>query len=196
MNAVFVAFRGDEEIPVLPFLRNRKMVKYLNRETMATIVAVGRLSGSVPLPPEIPFYYATGMLEYEDYGLRDIVAASTDAAGKFSPRRFVEDGIRAVSPLNQFKVLQNMPLSFASINFGLTGDNAVVYSSAGALLRQALCAPGDGPVLIGAGKVYRDGRVESGAAVVARELIAASPWAQSEVEGVDIFRPVPAGVRP
>lgn len=196
MSAVFVAFRAGEEIPVLSFLRNRKMVKYLNRETMAAIVAIGRLAESVPLAPEIPFYYATGMLEYEDYGLRDIVAASTDAAGKFSPRRFVEDGIRAVSPLNQFKVLQNMPLSFASINFGLTGDNAVVYSSAGALLRQALCAPGDGPVLIGAGKVYRDGRVESGGAVVARELIAASPWAQSEAEGIEIFRPVPAGVRP
>lgn len=195
MNAVFVAFRGDEEIPVLPFLRNRKMVKYLNRETMATIVAVGRLSASVPLPPEIPFYYATGMLEYEDYGLRDIVAASTDGAGRFSPRRFVEDGIRAVSPLNQFKVLQNMPLSFASITFGLTGDNAVVYSSAGALLRQALCAPGDGPVLIAAGKAYRDGRVESGAAVVPRARIEASPWAQSEAEAVEIFRPGTEGVR-
>ncbi len=189
MKTVFVAFRGGEEIPVLPFLKNRKMVKYLNRETMGAIVAIGRLSGSVPLPPEIPFYYATGMLEYEDYGLRDIVAASTDAAGRFSPKRFVEDGIRAVSPLNQFKVLQNMPLSFASINFGLTGDNAVVYSSAGALLRQALCAPGDGPVLIGAGKAYRDGRVESGAAVVSREWLDGTPWAQSEAEAIDVFRP-------
>ncbi len=196
MKAVFVAFRGGEEIPVLPFLKNRKLVKYLNRETMAAIVAVGTLAESVPLPPEIPFYYATGMLEYEDYGLRDIVAASTDAAGRFSARRFVEDGIRAVSPLNQFKVLQNMPLSFASINFGLTGDNAVVYSSAGALLRQAQCAPGDGPVLIGAGKAYRDGRVECGAAVVPRELIEASPWAQSEAEGIEVFRAAPLGARP
>ena len=195
MNSVFVTFRGDEEIPVLPFLKNRKMVKYLNRETMAAIVAVGRLSGSVPLPPEIPFYYATGMLEYEDYGLREIVAASTDASGMFSAKRFVEDGIRAVSPLNQFKVLQNMPLSFASINYGLAGDNAVVYSSAGALLRQALCAPGDGPVLIGAGKAYRDGRVESGAAVVPRALIETSPWLRSEAEGIDIFRPVTRGAR-
>ncbi len=196
MKAVFVAFRGGEEIPVLPFLKNRKLVKYLNRETMAVIVAVGTLAESVPLPPEIPFYYATGMLEYEDYGLRDIVAASRDAAGRFSPRRFVEDGIRAVSPLNQFKVLQNMPLSFASINFGLTGDNAVVYSSAGALLRQARCAPGDGPVLVAAGKAYRDGRVESGAAVVPRELIAASPWLQSEAEGIEVFRAAPPGARP
>ncbi len=196
MTAVFVSFRGDEEVPVLPFLKNRKLVKYLNRETMAAIVAVGRLSGSVPLPPDIPFYYATGMLEYEDYGLREIVAASGDAAGRFSPRRFVEEGIRAVSPLNQFKVLQNMPLSFASINFGLKGDNAVIYSSAGALLRQALCAPGDGPVLIGAGKAHRDGRVESGAAVVPRERIAASPWTESGAEAIEIFRPAAGEGRP
>ncbi len=193
MKAVFVSFGGGEDIPVLPFLKNRKMVKYLNRETMAAIVAVGKLSGSAPLPCDIPFYYATGMLEYEDYGLRDIVAASVDTAGKFSPRRFVEVGIPAVSPLNQFKVLQNMPLSFTSINFGLQGDNAVVYSSAGALLRQAACAPGGGPVLIGAGKAYRDGRVESGAAVVLGEWIEASPWAGSEAEGIEIFRPVPRG---
>lgn len=196
MKSVFVSYRGQEEIPILSFLKNRKMVKYLNRETMAAIVAVGTLSRSVPLPPEIPFYYATGMLEYEDYGLRDIVAACRDEEGRFSPKRFVEDGIRAVSPLNQFKVLQNMPLSFASINFGLTGDNAVIYSSAGALLRQALCAPGDGPVLVGAGKAYRDGRVESGAAVVRKEWIEASPWAQSEAEGIDIFRPLPREERP
>ncbi len=196
MTAVFVAFRGDEDIPVLPFLGNRKMVKYLNRETMAAIVAVGRLSGAVPLPQDIPFYYATGMLEYEDYGLRDIVAASADGAGKFSDRRFVEDGIRAVSPLNQFKVLQNMPLSFASINFGLKGDNAVVYSSAGALLRHALCAPGGGPVLIAAGKAYRDGSVESGAAVVSSKWIASSAWAHSEAEGIEIFRPAPREARP
>lgn len=195
MKAAFVAFGGAEEIPILSFLRNRKMVKYLNRETMAAIVAVGTVSGPAPLPPDIPFYYATGMLEYEDYGLRDIVAASRDGAGRFSHARFVGDGIRAVSPLNQFKVLQNMPLSFASINFGLTGDNAVIYSSAGALLRQALCAPGDGPVLIAAGKAYRDGRVESGAAVVPREWIGASPWLDSEAEGIEIFRPVPQGER-
>ncbi len=191
MTTVFVAFAGGEEIPVLAFLKNRKMVKYLNRETMAAIVAVGRLSAAVSLPPEIPFYYATGILEYEDYGLRDIVAASTDAAGRFSPERFVADGITSVSPLNQFKVLQNMPLSFASINFGLKGENAVVYSSAGALLRQAACAPGAGPVLIAAGKAYRDGRVESGAAVVRREWLEASPWTTSEAEGIEIFRPAP-----
>lgn len=188
MRLVFESYGSGAAIPALDFLQNRKLLKYLNRETMAAIVALGRLCDAEPIPREIPCYYATGMLEYEDYGLAAIVDASRDTAGHFSPERFIGQGIAAVSPLNQFKVLQNMPLSFASINYGLTGDNAVLYSAAGALLRQALCAPGAGPVLIGAGKAYRDSRVESGFALVAREELAASPWLDSEAEAVTMFR--------
>lgn len=188
MKLVFTDYAADAEIPALPYLKNRKLLKYLNRETMAAIVALGRLKATVALPAEIPCYYATGLLEYEDYGLAAIVAASRDAAGQFSPERFVRDGIAAVSPLNQFKVLQNMPLSFASINYGLRGDNAVLYATAGALLRQALCAPGADPVLIGAGKAYRDGRVESAFAVAERAELADSSWLHSEAEGVELFR--------
>lgn len=188
MKLVFDAYEANGEIPVLRFLKNRKLAKYLNRETMAAIVAVGKLNDVSPFYPDIPCYYATGMLEYEDYGLRDIVAASRDGENRFSPRRFIDEGIRVVSPLNQFKVLQNMPLSFASINFGLTGDNAVLYSSAGALLRQAHCAPGSGEILIGAGKTYRDGSVECGFALVERDETGLSHWLASNDEGVEMFR--------
>jgi len=188
MRLVFESYGSGAAIPALDFLQNRKLLKYLNRETMAALVALGRLCDAEPIPREIPCYYATGMLEYEDYGLAEIVAASRDGDGLFSPALFIEHGIAAVSPLNQFKVLQNMPLSFASINYGLTGDNAVLYSAAGALLRQALCAPGQGPVLIGAGKAYRDSRVESAFALVTREELAALPWLDSEEEAVTMFR--------
>jgi hypothetical protein len=188
MRLVFHTYASDEEIPVLSFLKNRKLAKYLNRETMAAVVSVGSLLELTSIEAETPFYYATGMLEYQDYGLNHIVDASLDSEGLFSDRLFVEQGIAAVSPLNQFKVLQNMPLSFASINYGLQGDNAVLYSAAGSLLRQALCAPGDGQVLIGAGKVYGDGVTECGCALLDVAEFTDSPWLLSEVEAVEMFR--------
>lgn len=188
MKAVFHTYGAGEAIPVQEYLRNRKLVKYLNRETMAAIVALGRLYEIAPIEPATPCYYATGMLEYQDYGLDDIMAASRADDGQFSPRLFIDQGIAAVSPLNQFKVLQNMPLSFASINFGLTGDNAVLYSAAGSLLLQAQCAPDSGPVLIGAGKAYRDSSVASGFALAERSELADSPWLTSADEAVEMFR--------
>lgn len=195
MRLVFDSYDAGADIPVLSWLNNRKLAKYLNRETMAAVVALGKLHEASPLVPEIPFYYATGMLEYEDYGLNDIVNASRDAEGRFSHRLFIDRGIAAVSPLNQFKVLQNMPLSFASINYGLTGDNAVLYSAAGALLRQALCAPEE-TVLIGAGKAYRDGSVMCGFAVVGLREVQGSSWLASEEEAVEMFRQWAEGKRP
>jgi hypothetical protein len=188
MKVSFVAYDPREEIPVLGYLKNRKLAKYLNRETMAAITAAGRLSDNSPFDPEIPCYYATGILEYEDYGLAEIAAGSRDDSGRFSHRRFIEEGIRSVSPLNQFKVLQNMPLSFVSITFGLKGDNAVLYSAAGSLLLQALSAPGDGQVLIGAGKTRRDGSSAAGFALIGREEIASTPWLGSHEEAVEMFR--------
>lgn len=187
MKIVFNTYGVGEEIPVMGYLQNRKLQKYLNRETMAAIVSLGKLREVAAMAADLPCYYATGMLEYEDYGLSDIMAASRDTAGHFSHRLFIDKGIAAVSPLNQFKVLQNMPLSFASINFGLTGDNAVLYSAAGSLLRQALCAPGNGPVLIGAGKAYRNSSVACGFALVEREEVAGSLWLDSGDEGVEMF---------
>lgn len=188
MKIVFDTYGAGEDIPVMGYLQNRKLLKYLNRETMAAIVVLGKLREVAAMAADLPCYYATGMLEYEDYGLNDIMAASRDVDGRFSHRLFIDKGIAAVSPLNQFKVLQNMPLSFASINFGLTGDNAVLYSAAGSLLTQALCAPGNGTVLIGAGKAYRDSSVACGFAMVERKELAGSLWLHSDDEGVEMFR--------
>lgn len=188
MKLSHAAYGPLDEIPVLKYLGNRKLVKYLNRETMAAIAAAGMLNDTHPLDPEIPCYYATGILEFEDYGLAGIAAGSRDAEGLFSHRRFIEHGIRGVSPLNQFKVLQNMPLSFVSINFGLRGDNAVVYSSAGSLLLQALAFPGAGEILIGAGKTRRDGSAEAGFAIVGKKEIEDSTWLGSDEEAVVMFR--------
>jgi hypothetical protein len=94
---------------------------------------------------------------------------SLDESGNYDAGLFVTRGASSVSPLGVFKVLMNRTLSFVSMNFGLIGDNAAVNESSDSLLCQALHAPHDRTMLIGAGRLMRDGRVSCGFALVTKE---------------------------
>ena len=80
-----------------------------------------------------------------------------------------------------------MPLCFVSIEYHLTGDNAVIYSSAQALLLQVRYSRTNGDILIGAGKVYADGKTESGFALVTKSDLARLSY-PGNVEAIEIFR--------
>ena len=188
MNAVFDSYGPGEEIPVLQYLKNRKLKKYFNRETEAAVVGVGKLTRKIELDPETPFYFASGIMEYEDCGLNDIVKNSTDTNGNFSQKLFIEKAVPGVSPLNLFKVLQNMPLSFVAIEHNLTGDNAVIYTSASGLLLLGLHSVFNGPMLLGASKTHKNGKVEAGFAYVMKEDIENSSFLSGTEEAVDMFR--------
>ena len=191
MIAVFDSYGAGDEIPLRQYLKNRKLQKYFNRETAAAIVGVGKLLRDIELHPKIPFYYAAGVMEYEDYGFMELIRRSTGADGQFSQRRFVEEGMPGISPLSQFKVLQNMPASFAAIEFGLTGDNAVIYTSASGLLLLALHSNSrvsHGSVLLGAGKTYKDGKVDIGFALVKKEEIEDSSFLYGSADAVRMLR--------
>lgn len=188
MKLIFESYAADAPIPVQHFVRNRKLVKYFNRETAAALIAARKLLDAAPCDPATPFYYETGVMEFESLGLDAIADGSRDAAGHFDQRRFVETGAKAVPPLTQFKALYNMPLSFVAIENGLTGDNAVIYASARGLLAQALTAPGNTPVLLGCGKVYADARVESAFALVSHDELAALAAEDWPGEGIGMFR--------
>ena len=187
MLAIFDSWPRGAPIPVQKHIRNRKLVKYFNRETAAAIVACSKLLQGMSLDPQTPFYYETGVMEFEELGLDAIADASLDEQGRFSQRLFVEKGAKAVPPLTQFKALYNMPLSFVAIEHGLTGDNAVLYASARSLLSQAQHAPGQLPVLLGSGKVYANGTVESGFALLDRAELAALPLPPTPGEAIALF---------
>ena len=187
MNITFKSYGRDERIPVEKHVKNKKLIKYFNRETSAAIVSAGELLREYPVPHDIPFYYETGVMEHEDFGIEMIAKASIDEKGEYNQQCFIEKGIAAVHPLTQFKALYNMPLSFVSIEFGLKGDNAVIYSSARGLLMQALHAPTDGEILLGCGKVRRDGRVDS-AFTVLRKDDSDCLLLDHEGEAIDIFQ--------
>jgi hypothetical protein len=187
MQAIFESWPLGASIPVQQHVKNRKLVKYFNRETAAAIVACDKLLQGINLDPQTPFYYETGIMEFEELGLDAIADASLDEEGRFSQRLFVEKGAKAVPPLTQFKALYNMPLSFVAIEHGLTGDNAVLYASAQNLLLQALHAPGEQPVLLGSGNVHANGAVDSGFALLDRVELAALPWPSAPGEAIALF---------
>ncbi len=171
MKFIFEVYDSNQEILVKEYLMNKKLSKYFNRETAAAIVCFGKFKNQIIVPDNIPFYYSLGSFEYEDYGLEDISNFSIDKNSVFSNESFINDALPRISPLNQFKVLQNMPLSFISIVYKLTGDNAVVYDSALSLLLQALYSNPENEMLIGASKIYMDGKVEVGFALVGKNEI-------------------------
>jgi len=188
MNLIFNSYPAGAEIPATEYLANIKLAKYFNRETAATIVCMGELHRSTDVDPKTPFYFALGTIEFEDYGLHDITAGSRDAQGHFSNESFIKDALPRISPLNQFKVLQNMPLSFVSIAFGLVGDNAVLYDETYALLLAGRYAPTNGPILLGASKAYRDGRVEAAVALTDKHEMAAHTVSPLPVHAIELFK--------
>jgi len=188
MKLVFESYAAEAVIPVGQFLRNRKLAKYFNRETAAALIAARKLLDAQPCPADTPFYYETGIMEFESLGLDAIADGSRDADGRFDQRSFVEIGAKAVPPLTQFKALYNMPLSFIAIEHGLVGDNAVIYASARGLLLQALNAPGDGDILLGCGKVHADASVDSAFALVSRDELATAAEGAWPGEAIELFR--------
>ena len=188
MKVEFDSYRIGEEIPAHQYLKNKKLCKYFSRETASAMVSAGKLLNGIKIDQNTPFYYATGIVEYEDYGLDKIVDVCSDNDEKFSQRLFVEKGLSSISPLTQFKLLYNMTVCFISIEHHLVGDNAVIYCSASGLLTQALHAPYDSQILIGAGKVHKDDKVETGFSLLMKSEIINSPYLHSTEEAVEIFR--------
>lgn len=188
MKIVFDSYGPLECIPVGTYLRNKRLAKFFNRETAAAVVAAHKLLDGTEFDSMTPFFYDTGLLAFEDYGLADLVEASRDENHNFSSYCFTTTGLNAVSPLNQFKVLQNMPLSFVAIENNIHGDNAVCYGSASALLSHVMYSPHQEFFLIGAGKTRKDGSVESGFALLSKAEIEPFHLANLNCEGIEFFR--------
>ena len=192
MKIVYKKYRFDEDIPVRSILKNKRLVKYFNRETSAGMVCLAELLAGMEIDTETAIYYDTGLIEYEDFGL-DLIVKASEELGKFSQEAFIEKGMSSISPLTQFKILLNMPLCFFSIENNLTGDNAVVYSSASGLLNHALLSDSDGNILLGAGKVNADGSVESGFALLKQDEVVLLNGDYEGKEGIEIFRALNEG---
>lgn len=188
MKLNIVHFKADETIPIKAYIKKRKLIKYFNKETAASIVCVAQLLQDTTLNPSTPFYYGMGLIEYEDFGLEEIATLSTDPqTHQFSQQHYIQNAMPSVSPLSQFKVLYNMPLSFVAIEHNLQGDCVVNYANAHSLLIQALYAPTNLPILIGASKVYQDGSVTSGFALLDKSELPSEKEVEGMQEPIELF---------
>jgi hypothetical protein len=188
VRIVFNHFDADMTIPVCDYIGNRKMAKYYNREAQAAMVSIGMLLNKSHPDPDTPIFYSVGLIEHVGFDIQKISAHSVDEHGRFSTKAFIEKGMMQISPLTQFKVLYNMTLCFISIEYGLTGDNAVVYSSATGLLKNALYSNTTSEVIIGAGKIYADNSVESGFAMISKQELAGLPSFDFDTEAIELFK--------
>jgi len=187
MRIVYKKYLPSEDIPVYDYVRQRKLVKYYTRETMAAVVAAGELFRGIEISPEMPFFYSTGETEMMDfYKEACVVYARRNTV--FSSARFMEDVVPSISPLSQFKMMRNMTHCFVSIEYGLKGDNAALMGSVSGLLYSALLSETEGPVLIGAGKLHADGCAESGFAEVFPSELTGHSLLGSPEEAIVFFR--------
>ena len=199
MKKVYLHYSPEEEIPALPYIRKRKLVKYYTRETLAAVLAAAQLLDGEDLPSQTPFYYASADTENFDCFREVFEKFSAAGVRTFDAERY----LAFAPPTSQFKIMRNMvpcfvsientythsyQYAFVSIENALTGDNNVIVDSASALLYAALTAPGAGPVIIGAGFLHADDSVEAGFALVRPDELAGHPLLGTAAPAIDIFK--------
>lgn len=184
MTSLYRSYSPGEDIPVAGRLKKRKLLKYYSREAMAAVLTASELLEGKALPPRLPFYYASAYVENLRFLEEVFEKLNAYPDHVFDAQRF----LLATPPPVNFKMMRNMVPCFVSIENNLTGDNNFIVDSASALLFAALTAPGDGPVLIGAGYLHADDSVETGFALVNPSELAGHPLLGSDAPAIELFR--------
>jgi 3-oxoacyl-(acyl-carrier-protein) synthase len=133
-----------------PYLRHRKLRKFMGRQDDLAVVAAGRaleragLAGG--LGERAGLYLAVGYIPFEGEEI-DALHAASSQDGRFSMRRFATHGYLTPDPLLTFRCLPNMPAFHVSVSFDVQGPYVVTYPGAGQLygaLEEAIAALRDG----------------------------------------------------
>ena len=110
---------------VLPWLKSRKMRKYMGKQDELAVIASGkafRMAGiaDADARERVGIYLCVGYIPFER---ADIEALTTHSirGGRFSMELFSTAGIEQVNPLLTFRCLPNMPIFHVSLNFGICG---------------------------------------------------------------------------
>jgi 3-oxoacyl-(acyl-carrier-protein) synthase len=138
---------GGLQGEVLPWLKSRKMRKYMGKQDELAVIATGealRCAGlqQAPDPARVGLYLCVGYIPFERADI-DALALPSIRDGAFSMELFSTVGIEQVNPLLTFRCLPNMPIFHVSLNFGIRGPYFVTYPGIGQLylaLERAACA--------------------------------------------------------
>ncbi|MCU0658146.1 MAG: beta-ketoacyl-ACP synthase II [Polyangiaceae bacterium] len=128
---------GEEGAVVdpLPFLKARKNRKFMGRQDELAVIAAGQALASAGLGggERVGLFLAVGYIPFEASDIEPVLQGSLDPGGRFSLRRFGEEGLHRAHPLLTFRCLPNMPAFHVSMNFDLQGPSAVLYPGPGAM---------------------------------------------------------------
>ena len=117
-----------------PFLRVRKLRKFMGRQDDLAVVAAGRALASAslaaPLGERCGLFLTVGYIPFEADDIARLLDASLEGE-RFSMPRFAANAFGAINPLLTFRVLPNMPAFHVSLNFDIQGPYAVSYPGIG-----------------------------------------------------------------
>jgi hypothetical protein len=168
---------GDPPCDPMPYLKVKKLRKYMGVQDDLAVVAAAKAlesAGLLPAPSaseglgeRTGLYLAVGYIPFERADLDPLLAASLDADGNFSMEAFSTTGFRAVNGLLTFRCLPNMPAFHVSTSFDIQGPYFVTYPGPGQFyvaLEEALTALEEGRIdvaLVGGVAHQRNFLVES-----------------------------------
>jgi len=154
---------------VAPYLRIRKMGKFMGKQDGLAVVAAARAVQAAgltsPLGERCGLYAAVGYIPFEASDIHRLIDASLDGED-FSMQRFAANAFGAINPLLTFRVLPNMPAFHVSLNLEVQGPYAVSYPGIGqfyTVLEEAIAAIASGIIdvaLVGAVADQRNFLVE------------------------------------
>ena len=132
---------------VLPWLKSRKMRKYMGKQDELAVIASGEAlrmahAEACDAKDRIGLYLCVGYIPFERCDIEALTSPSI-RDGRFSMELFSTVGIEQVNPLLTFRCLPNMPIFHVSLNFGICGPSFVTYPGIGQLylaLERASCA--------------------------------------------------------
>jgi len=121
----------------LPYLKQRKLRKFMGVQDELAVVATGRALaaarlGGAGLGERVGVYLAVGHIPFEADEIDRLYAASVEGR-RFSMRRFATEGYDSSNPLLAFRCLPNMPAFHVSLSFDVQGPYFVTYPGAGQL---------------------------------------------------------------
>jgi hypothetical protein len=126
--------------PPVPYLPQRKWLKYMGPQTQFAVWAAGRALEDARVigketEPEaarrgMALYLTTGPIAFELTDVLPGLFASRGPEGKLDFGAVGGAGLRATSPMMPFHTLLNMPVGLVSMVFGIKGQNAIFYPDA------------------------------------------------------------------
>lgn len=143
--------RAGEEDPasvaqseVMPWLKSKKMRKFMGKQDQLAVAAAGRAAKDAALDERTlhertGLYLCVGHIPFERAQIEAIARGSVQG-GEFCMERFSTTAFERVNPLLTFRCLPNMPAFHVSLNLGVRGPYFVTYPCAGQFYLALECA--------------------------------------------------------